>query len=119
MKYRVAVFHDVEADSPLEAEAVARQRVDPEARVLVTPLDLPEGRHHFSRHYVQPIRILDLAWDQYMDRTLPAELRTDSRTPRLPSLLDLAAGKVDPAGLSMLFDMAITAYVQRPKYLED
>jgi hypothetical protein len=47
-----------------------------------------------------------------MDRTLPQELRSDSRTPRLPLLTDLALGGVAPAGLSMLFDLAITAYTQ-------
>jgi hypothetical protein len=111
MRYHVALIHEVDADSPGEAEAVARQRAASALRAVVTEVDIP-ARHELSRCYVQPRHVLDLAWDQYMDRTLPQELRSDSRTPRLPTLLDLGLAGVSPANLSMLFDLAITAYVQ-------
>lgn len=110
MRYRVEVFHGVDADTPEEAKAIALER-DAAPVVIVTPMEMPERRHDFRRDYVQPIEVLDLAWDQYMDRTLPPELRAEPRTPRLPSLVDLAGG-VNPPQLSMLFDLAITAYAQ-------
>jgi hypothetical protein len=53
--------------------------------------------------YRQPMRILDLAWDAYMNATVsPPE-----NAP--PNLVELSHSGITPASLSMLFDIAITA----------
>lgn len=113
MRYRVSL--EVQAESPDEAETIARG-VFAVSHARVTLLDPPADRHDHRHFYVQPLPVLNLAWDEYMDRTLPPELRTDSRTPRLPTLADLGRAGVGPAGLSMLFDLAITAFEQGSRY---
>lgn len=53
--------------------------------------------------YVQPEHVLDLAWDDYMERTL--HLPPDAPI----NMAQLAKSGIDPAVLSMIFDLAITA----------
>ncbi len=55
-------------------------------------------------HYTQPREVLNLAWDRYMELSL---LDTPEGAPSLPDLTNL-----EPADVSRLFDIAITAYRQ-------
>ena len=74
----------------------------------VIALKPPEDRHERGWAYVQSIEILDLAWDAYMERTVAQEFHPTPHAPRIPQ----SSQPLDPPGLSMLFDLAITAYVQ-------
>lgn len=115
MRFRVSV--EVDAQDADEAEAmVLLQGLAGAKMVRVVDMDLPLDRHDYMRHYVQPIEILDLAWNEYHEREAVEHFRPDPRPgqarPKVPSLSALGRGGVDPAGLSLLFDLAITAYVQ-------
>jgi hypothetical protein len=78
----------------------------------VRPADLPDGRYvaplDVQQYYEQPIEVLDRAWDDYMDRSLPNDL-TGSTRPQLPDLA-LMSPAITTQHLSMLFDCAISAY---------
>lgn len=96
-----------EAGTQQEALAAARTR-SPDT-TTVQAVEPPEERHDFREHYEQPIPVLDLAWDDYMDRSLPPDI-TNSVRLQLPSLVDLAGAQITPQQLSLIFDCAISAY---------
>lgn len=109
MRYRVTFAQDVDADSPEDAEAIARSRPT-SGDVRVVSLERPKGAYDYRGFYVQPIHVLDLAWDEYMDRTAGQELYARDRDPHLPTMTEMGGA---PAGLSLLFDLAMTVYEQR------
>lgn len=112
MRYRVTFAQDVDADSPEDAEAIARSRPT-SGNVRVVSLERPKGAYDYRGFYVQPIHVLDLAWDEYMDRTAGESMYWNGRVPRLPSILQLVSAGLDLVHISMLFDLAITVFEQR------
>lgn len=102
-RYRFIKVFDVDADD----EQAARALLDAgESRSVSTAL-LWQVQDPREPVYVQPREILDLAWDRYMDLTLPEGSATMyPGAPRLPQ-----AHLLHELGLlSMMFDNAITAY---------
>ncbi len=74
------------------------------ARVLpVLPQPPVEGRVS-GWTFTQPIEVLDLAWDLYMERSL------DPTADGAPGFVGLSMEAVPPGDISRLFDIAITAY---------
>lgn len=104
--YRVVKTFIVEADDADQALALVGEPVS--TTVVLT--DLPTDRHAHRKWYEQRITTLDGAWDDYMDRTISAELAEYPVLPRVPSLGEL---KIPTTVLSMLFDLAISAYRRR------
>jgi hypothetical protein len=105
--YRVVQVYEVEA--PGREEALELADTAPLLSEYARPKELPAERGYPSELYEQPLDVLDLAWDDYMDRTLPQDLNNSVRV-QLPSLVDLGCARIDPPTLSLLFDLAITAY---------
>lgn len=114
MQYRMIKAWDIAANDPDQAKAIAE--VLPPNMAVVRRSALPDSRGTPSELFEQPLEILDLAWDVYMDATVLADLERaletgdDPPMTRLPTLAELAKAKVGPATLSMLFDLAISAY---------
>lgn len=93
-------------DQPDEAAATDAADNSPPDVQTVRVAELPQGR--YAHVYEQPLRVLDLAWDEYMDRSLPSDI-THSERPQLSGLHELGPG-ITPPMLSQLFDCAISAY---------
>lgn len=115
MRMRVVKTYEVEVNSFQEGlDATASMEASmTTARVLEE--DPGEG-HRYESYFEQPIATLDVAWDRYMDCTISRELRQqvtphiDEQVPKLPTLVELGEGRLNPVHLSLLFDCAITAY---------
>lgn len=115
-KFRVVKTYEIEADTASEAKTAAGELVMTTVRAISED-DEGQIKIHPATYYQQTLATLDIVWDRYMDQSIAdIDLRTrvnseiDPRAPKLPSLVDIAQGRVDPVHLSLLFDCAVTAY---------
>lgn len=109
MKYRVHKIYEVEADSAEAAQDVAGELVE----VRMVPV---EHRGHLQLYeglFAQPTAILDWAWDEYHERDVYDWPGIDQAIVKMPSFLDVSLAGLNPVHLSLLFDLAITAYKNR------
>jgi hypothetical protein len=112
--YRVIRVVDLEAGSELEALAVSATMHPVEERVI--ELERPRPTDSTTWVYEQSRDVLNLAWDLFMDRSLPRELQGLEGRPvgqQLPTLAGLCTRGLEVHELSALFDVAITAYRNR------
>lgn len=110
MQYLVRRMWRVTADRP--DEAVEKAVAEPDS-VLVSE-DSLEARVGFERQYTQPIEVLDSAWDAFHERNAMrslGELPDDAMA--MPGIVDLATAGLELPQISLLFDLAITAYRER------
>lgn len=110
--FRVVHEFDIEAADYDEAFGESMSiKAEPKA-IRVRELTRPRATEGPGQHYEQPLEILDLAWDRFHDM----DIRRITRAPGIePTAMEERAVRIfllglDPVDVSILFDLAITAY---------